>query len=170
MSAGGAATRGDAQRVDTEGFGVGANVAEGGFSVFNALRWGCAVGFCGSVLCGDGDHPALSEVPALRVKLRGGSAHPTASEKEDNGWAVVFSEVVVRRENVEVEFDGLFLCVGGGLVRNELRFGGLLGVRRREVSDERERRDEEVFPSVEVRWGVGLGVHGFYGWRCRRLV
>ncbi len=148
MSAGRASARGDAQRVDAEGFCVGANIAEGGFSVFNALGRGGAVGSCGSVLCGDGDHTALSEVSALRVKLRGGSAHPTATEKEDDGWAIGFFGGVVRRENVEVEFDGLFLCVGGCFVRNELRFGGLLGARGREVSEERERRDKDGFPSA----------------------
>ena len=86
------------------------------------------MGFCGSVLSGNGDHATLGEVPALGIKLGGGSSYPTASEKEHDGWPTCFLGVVVWREDVEVEFDGLLFCVGGCLVQNPLRLSRLLGV------------------------------------------
>ncbi len=128
LSASGAAACGNPLGIDPEGFCMSSDVTDGGFAIMDAFGRGGAVRFSGPILRGNGNHPALGEVPALGVELGGGSAHPTSAEKENDGWSVGFVGLVARGEDVEVKFDRRFLGVGGGLVEDQFGFDSLLCV------------------------------------------
>ena len=126
------------------------------------------MGFRGAVFCGNGNHTALGEVFALRIKLGRGAAHPATTKKENDGGTRLAPGPCPGWEDMQLEVDRGTVGVGGSLVNDAVRLGGSIVFAGLDLPREEDQREGEG--DEEGAHGGGLSGFPWFEDGCEKRV